>query len=613
MRYVSAILFCFCVSGVWAAFDPARVDWDASGRIDLPDLEAFFPAWLSHDGPSDDWNGVCDISDPPDGVIDTRDMAVLTRDWLLAFPNPTDFVNAADINNDRKVDFQDYSALSAAWLTSEGAPGWNGACDIAKPADGVIDANDLMVLADNWLVRVQTEDNWYYGADVNRDLKINLVDFGIFAAAWQSDDSGSSNWNIACDIAEPRDGRVDQRDLAAMTEVWLGTLADPNTLSDIADINQDYVVNFGDYAVMAAAWLADDEPMAEWKAACDIAEPNDGLINGLDFAVFSGLWGFELPDPNLFAFIGGGQFKMGAHLDALISARPVHTVQLDAFYMSRYQMTNGRYCDFLNDALLSGTIKIDNSVVYPAGDSENLYPLLNVYNPPYEQSNHIEYVGGVFSVRLKEGTIDMTEHPALTTWYGAAVYCNWKSEQEGRVPCYDVLTWNCELFAGGYRLATEAEWEYAARGGVEGTRYPWGNTIDGSMANFQNSGDPFEGQAGVRPYPFTTPVGYYDGGQTPSGADRANGYGLYDMVGNVFEWCNDWYSGSYYQQCANLGVAFNPVGPTGGTERVMRGGSWNVDALAKRWCQIDFRDSDTAHKPEATSGSYGFRVCLPVP
>ena len=94
-----------------------------------------------------------------------------------------------------------------------------------------------------------------------------------------------------------------------------------------------------------------------------------------------------------------------------------------------------------------------------------------------------------------------------------------------------------DLGGNGYRLPTEAEWEKAARGGVAKCNYPWGNSIDGSKANYQGSGDPFDDG--------TTPVGYYNGNQVFRGQrrmdDMQNGFGLYDMAGNVYEWCWDWY------------------------------------------------------------------------
>jgi formylglycine-generating enzyme required for sulfatase activity len=126
--------------------------------------------------------------------------------------------------------------------------------------------------------------------------------------------------------------------------------------------------------------------------------------------------------------------------------------------------------------------------------------------------------------------------------------------------------------------------------------YPWGNVIDGSMANFLNSYDPFE--TGSQPY--TTPVGYYDSNQTPAGLDRANGYGLYDMAGNVMEWCNDWYDPNYYSNSPGQDPhqrvkVFNM--------RVFRGGDWNHNSYH---CRISNRN---ATYPGNIYSYSGFRIC----
>ena len=154
------------------------------------------------------------------------------------------------------------------------------------------------------------------------------------------------------------------------------------------------------------------------------------------------------------------------------------------------------------------------------------------------------------------------------SWYGAAVYANWRSTQDGRKPSYDLATWECDFDAIGYRLPTEAEWEYAARGGEYDPyyRYPWGDIVDDSNANCWDSGDSYE----TGDQPWTTPVGYYNGRQSPPGPDMANGYGLYDMAGNAWEWCNDWYASDYY----SISPYDNPTGPASGPRRVRRGGSW---------------------------------------
>jgi formylglycine-generating enzyme required for sulfatase activity len=195
----------------------------------------------------------------------------------------------------------------------------------------------------------------------------------------------------------------------------------------------------------------------------------------------------------------------------------------------------------------------------------------------------------------------------IVNWYDVVKWCNARSEQAGRTPTYytsgaqttvyrtgDIdLTNGCVNWtANGYRLPTEAEWEKAARGGLSGQRFPWGNVINENLANY--SGDPTgysydKGPYGYNPY---NPAG----GTTPAGYFGQNGYGLYDMAGNLSEWCWDWYGTPY-------AGGTNPQGPALGSGRVGRGGGWDGDAI---FCRTAFRDSDGAG-----ANGLGFRSVLP--
>jgi formylglycine-generating enzyme required for sulfatase activity len=153
---------------------------------------------------------------------------------------------------------------------------------------------------------------------------------------------------------------------------------------------------------------------------------------------------------------------------------------------------------------------------------------------------------------LSAGMGKASDHPVHSvSWYECVTWCNARSEMEGRTPCYNLNDWSCNFSASGYRLPTNKEWEYAARGGLSGKHFPWGDIIDHTQANYYG-----------RPSNYAYDLGYegldiqYDTGIPPStspvAAFPANGYGLYDMAGNLWEWCND-----------DLGAS-----------RPLRGGSW---------------------------------------
>ncbi|MCY3744087.1 MAG: formylglycine-generating enzyme family protein [Candidatus Poribacteria bacterium] len=263
------------------------------------------------------------------------------------------------------------------------------------------------------------------------------------------------------------------------------------------------------------------------------------------------LWGYgtqHIPSaddtPDGMMLIPAGEFEMGSHTGKN-NERPVHTVYLDAFYMDIYEVTNAQYKIFV-DA-----------------------------NPQWQKDNiPEEYHDGVY-LRLWDGNTypeGKADHPAIyVSWYAAMAYAEW----------------------AGKRLPTEAEWEKAARGGLAGEAYPWGNTIDATRANHARH--------------FNAPIAV---GQYPP-----NGYGLYDMAGNISEWCLDEYDPDFYATSPRE----NPV--SNGTRqevinsfkvikkknRVLRGGCWSDNGLFLR---VAYRDWGPQNY---TSVFRGFRCVKDVP
>jgi formylglycine-generating enzyme required for sulfatase activity len=202
-------------------------------------------------------------------------------------------------------------------------------------------------------------------------------------------------------------------------------------------------------------------------------------------------------------------------------------------------------------------------------------------------------------------------HPVYwVNWYDCVKWCNARSQQAGKVPVYYTDAGLTEVYtngevevyvdwgAKGYRLPTEAEWEKAARGGLSGQRFPWGNLISLTNANYQgntNTSSYDLGPDGYSPigtvggWPYTSPVGSF----------AANGFGLYDMAGNVLQWCWDWYGTPY-------AGGTDPRGAASGSCRVLRGGSWGSHG----------RDCPTACRygiipPWYKNYGIGFRSVLP--
>lgn len=218
---------------------------------------------------------------------------------------------------------------------------------------------------------------------------------------------------------------------------------------------------------------------------------------------------------------------------------PVHTVNLKKFYISESEVTVDQWKRFLDEGETDWDKWKDVKGFSPAGN----YPI------------------------------------CFVTWEDARDFCNWLSEKEERQ----------------YRLPTEAEWEYAARGGLIGNLYPWGDsTPDGKSCNFADKRE-FEKEKDVWAdtncddgYAFCAPVKKYP----------PNKYGLFDMAGNVWEWCQDWYCLTYYKESPTQ----DPTGPETGRLRVLRGGAWS---LHKDMLRVSNRYGAA---PKTGTGFTGFRI-----
>jgi formylglycine-generating enzyme required for sulfatase activity len=253
--------------------------------------------------------------------------------------------------------------------------------------------------------------------------------------------------------------------------------------------------------------------------------------------------------PDDFVLIPADTFLMGGGA--------VHTVILTApFYMSATEMTNRRFADLAQWAYDNGYCTATGGGIVDALDGSTAL-LMNFGSGGCD----ISFAADTFAV-----TPGRDEHPVrCASWFGAAACCDWLSLREGLRRAYDHSTWQCNdgdpYDARGFRLPTEAEWEHACRAGTR-TVFNTGDCLDSATEANYNGTQPYTG----------CPAGPYEGDIVPVGSYLPNGFGLYDMHGNLWEWCNDWYAD--YPG----GDETDPVGPLDGETRIVRGGAWGYQA-----------------------------------
>jgi formylglycine-generating enzyme len=271
--------------------------------------------------------------------------------------------------------------------------------------------------------------------------------------------------------------------------------------------------------------------------------------------------------------LGGGEFLMGndgptAYPDD--GEAPVRKVRVDPFWIDRCAVSNREFAAFVEDSgHVSEAERFGWSFVFAGLLPDDFPDTRGVARAPWWRQ-----VEGACWSRPEGPQSDLDgreSHPVVHVSFNDAVaYCDWAAK----------------------RLPTEAEWEYAARGGLEGKVFPWGDELEPDAEHRMNVWQ------GTFPTHNTLADGYL--GTAPADAFAANGNGLHNMTGNVWEWCADWFSPDFHTRDRRT----NPQGPRRGANRVTRGGSYLCHASYCRRYRVAARNS---MEPESTTGNTGFR------
>lgn len=270
----------------------------------------------------------------------------------------------------------------------------------------------------------------------------------------------------------------------------------------------------------------------------------------------------------------GGSFLMGNPREDGYpddGETPVHDVRLSPFAIGRSPVTNSEFASFVSDTSYETEAeRFGWSFVFAQFLPEDFEPTRAIAKAPWWRQVH-----GAMWLRPEGAGSDIrsrAEHPVVhVSWNDALAYCDWARK----------------------RLPTEAEWEFAARGGLVGQQFPWGNDLEPDGRQMMNV---FQGE-------FPASNSCLDGwaGTSPVGAFPPNDYGLVDCTGNVWEWTADRFAPGYYGESPPE----DPSGPREGDQRVIRGGSYLCHASYCRRYRVDARSSNS---PESSSGNTGFRV-----
>jgi len=318
-----------------------------------------------------------------------------------------------------------------------------------------------------------------------------------------------------------------------------------------ADYDKNGVVSSTELGLYCSKWVSHDAKELNTKQT-----PQFGRLDGEGEIVFVPNMTKEPSKPPEeiigkdgapMVLIPAGEFQMGSN-DGQDDEKPVHTVYLDAFYIDKYEVTNAQYRKFVK----ATGHKEPEGYGYVNGNWQNGFK-------PWQDKN-----------------FNGDDQPVVcVSWEDAKAYADWI----------------------GKRLPTEAEWEKAARGGVTGKKYVWGDEFPPS----KNAGN-FADISAKKVFTNWSIIDGYDDGYTytaPVGSFKPNGYGLYDIAGNVWEWCADWYDNNYYATSPKS----NPAGSASGSYRVLRGGSW-LPSLNDYYLRVS---SPTFDVPSNLNYLIGFR------